>query len=80
MRAAVIDPASGNVVNVIVADAAIDAAPADHLLIDVPDGLAIDHRWQWNSVDGFKPGPELQAELDAEAAAEQAAVEQEAWA
>ncbi len=25
-------------------------------------------RWVWSETEGFKPGPELQAELDAQAA------------
>lgn len=67
MRTAVIDE-SGAVVNVIVADPEKDSIPG-FTLVAVPDGVAVDTRWVWSEADGFRPGPELQAELDAQAAA-----------
>jgi hypothetical protein len=80
MTAAVVDLATTKVVNIIVADPAMDPHPVGHLLVAVPDGVPVDSRWVWNETDGFKPGSELQAELERLAAAEQQAVEQEAWA
>lgn len=67
MRTAVIDQ-SGAVVNVIVADPDKDSVPGFRL-VAVPDGVGIDTRWVWNEAEGFKPGPELQAEIDARAEA-----------
>lgn len=66
MRTAVIDE-SGAVVNVIVADPEKDSIPG-FTLVAIPDGEPIDMRWVWSEAEGFKPGPELQAELDAQAA------------
>jgi len=68
MRCAVVDPNTGAVLNVIVADPEKDSIPG-HTLVAVPDGVAVDTRWVWSEADGFRPGPELQAELDAQAAA-----------
>lgn len=65
-RAALIDP-FGAVINVIVADPAKDSIPG-FTIVAIPEGEAIDTRWVWNELDGFKPGPELQAELDAQSA------------
>lgn len=67
MRCAVVDPNTGAVVNVIVADPEKDSIPG-FTLITIPDGESIDMRWVWSEAEGFKPGPELQAELDAQAA------------
>jgi len=67
MRCAVVDPNTGAVVNVIVADPEKDSIPG-FTLVAIPDGEPIDMRWVWSETEGFKPGPELQAELDAQAA------------
>lgn len=74
MRCAVVDPNTGAVVNVIVADPEKDSIP-DFTLVAIPDGEPIDMRWVWSEAEGFKPGPELQAELDAK----QAELEKEAF-
>jgi len=74
MRAAVVDPQTGAVMNVIVANPQNDSVPG-HLLVAIPDGVAVDQRWVWSEEEGFKPGPELQAELDARAQA----IEEEAF-
>ena len=66
MRAAVVD-STGAVVNVIVADPEKDSIPGFHL-VAVPEGQPIDQRWVWSAEKGFHPGPELQAEIDAQAA------------
>lgn len=68
MRTAVIDPETGAVVNVIVADPKRDSLPGK-LLVAAPDDSGVDTRWVWSAAEGFKPGPELQAEIDAQAAA-----------
>lgn len=70
MKAAVIDE-SGAVVNVIVADPEKDSIPGMRL-VAVPEGVGVDTRWVWNEAEGFKPGPALQAEIDARAAAVEA--------
>lgn len=67
MRAAVVDPQTGAVMNVIVANPQKDSVPG-HLLVAIPDGVAVDRRWMWSAGLGFYPGPELQAEIDAAAA------------
>jgi len=73
MRTAVIDE-SGAVVNIIVADPEKDSIPG-FTLVAIPDEEPIDMRWVWSEAEGFKPGPELQAELDAK----QAELEKEAF-
>lgn len=66
MRVAVID-STGAVVNVIVADPARDALPGFRL-VAIADDEPIDQRWVWSAEKGFHPGPELQAEIDAQTA------------
>jgi len=67
MRCAVVDPNTGAVVNVIVADPEKDSIPG-FVLVAIPDGEPIDIRWVWSEAEGFKPGPALQAEIDVKAA------------
>ena len=67
---ALIDQNTGNVTNMVVADPDVDPAPAGEWLVAVPDGMMVDQRWVWSQGGGFVPGPELQAELDAQAAAD----------
>lgn len=66
MRVAVVNQ-SGAVLNLIVADPEKDSIPG-FTLVAIPDGEPIDTRWTWSAESGFHPGPELQAELDAQAA------------
>lgn len=66
MTCAVVDP-SGNVVNIIVADANQDPAPAGFTLINIPDGMPVDTRWQCLDGVNFTPTLAFQAELDAAA-------------
>ena len=47
MRSAVVDLATNVVVNIIVADAAIDAAPAECVLIDI-NAIACDIGWLYD--------------------------------
>lgn len=73
MRTAVVDE-TGAVVNIIIADPERDHVPGC-TLVAIPDGVTVDQRWVWSEEEGFKPGPELQAELDARAQA----IEEEAF-
>lgn len=72
MRCAVVKLDTGVVVNVIMANAETDRAPEGAKLVSIPEDQAVDMRWVWNETDGLIPGPELQAELDAQAAAVEA--------
>lgn len=67
MRTAVVDPETGAVTNIIMADPSTDLLPG-YRLVAVPDGTSIDTRWCWSEENGFHPGPEWQAELDRKAA------------
>lgn len=68
MKCAVIDPNTGKVVTVILANPAQDSIP-DHLLVPVPGDMSVDDRWFWTEKEGFQPGPELLAEEELKIAA-----------
>lgn len=61
---AVVPMCGGQVVNMIMATDA-DTPPQGFLLVPIDEAQPVDDRWMWSAVDGFYPGPELQAELDA---------------
>jgi hypothetical protein len=53
MRSAVIDPKTGAVLNVIMADPAVDASPEPNtILVDAGD-LPIAEDWRWTEKDGW---------------------------
>jgi len=57
MRSAVIDSVTGAVLNIIVADPAVDASPdAGTYLLVIPDELGVDT--SWTIVDGQFVAPE----------------------
>jgi hypothetical protein len=59
MRAAVIDPNTGAVLNIIVSDSAVDR-PADQntILVDAGD-LPVTRDWTWTQKDGLCPPPDV---------------------
>lgn len=54
MVAAVIIPTAGTVTNVIVADADKDYPSLGSVLVNVPDGVAADTGYTWDSINGFQ--------------------------
>lgn len=70
MLCALIDEATGKVVNVLVASPTDTVSKGLALvLVDEIDGAStIDQRWEWSREKGFYPNAALQAEKDAEAA------------
>jgi hypothetical protein len=65
MRSAVVSLNGGQVLSVIVANALKDEAPKGCLLVDVPDGACVDHRYVWTR-KGFEPNAALKAEQEVE--------------
>lgn len=63
----------GNITNLIMASER-DTPPEGFTLREVPEGASINMRYVWSEKDGFQPTPDYQAELDAERAAEAAAL------
>lgn len=58
MRAAVVKFPSGEVVNIIVADAFSNAAPYGCLLVNLEDGSPVNIGWYWVEETGFyDPNP-----------------------
>jgi hypothetical protein len=69
MIAAVINPKTNEVVNLIVADPVVDTVPG-MLLVPVPSGMALDRTWRWDHQAGFVPPPEYVVAMAENAKAE----------
>ena len=66
MRAALINPKTGAVENVIVADASKDRAPDSYVLVAVEDSENIGVGWLHSRKLGFTMGPELKRRIEHE--------------
>lgn len=66
MRSALIENLTNTVVNVIVADPAVDAAPEDHSLILLPDDSPVSIGWLYNGSQFVDPNPPVIEEVPAE--------------
>lgn len=68
---AIIDKVTRAVINVIVADPALNGLRDDAvMMVPIPDDAAVDQRWILDEHGALAPGPELAAEIEAERIAE----------
>lgn len=68
MISAKIDVATGEIVNLVMADPRVDSVGAGFVLVAIDPHFPIDKRWIWSEYAGFQPGPELAARIAADAA------------
>ena len=66
MKAALINSATREVVNTIVADATRDKAPDGFDLVNLDDGSMVMVGWMHSRDRGFFMGPEMKARIEAE--------------
>lgn len=55
MRCALVDNNTNLVVNLIIADPAVDPAPSDSTLISLSDDNPVSIGWAWNGSDFVEP-------------------------
>lgn len=63
MRSALIENLTNTVVNVIVANPAVDAAPEGHILIALPDDSPVSIGWQYDGLQFVDPNPPVVEEV-----------------
>lgn len=67
MKCAMIKKATGEVVNMILADPAVDPVEDGCILVSVPDDSVVDQQYVWDAATSqFSPGPDLVATLQAQ--------------